>query len=515
MTGPTKILTVSYGTFSCTLEGFDDPLGSMREMAEYFRDLAADDRYFGAEPPTPDVEMLQRIAEKEVQRQVAARVTETGVALVAAEPKAEARAVQPKAEAEVEDMPEPLPDMAETGPLAYDDDYLMSDEPEDVLFVEAGPAIAADGPAETVAEKLRRIRAVVSKNIEVDRSATLREQSPNADNPELRDRALTRTINQIQTDLEDDEASAPADVPAEPASDDWEMVQDVAQDEGAEDEPADVAAVDDDWAPPIEHEAVDPPQVDDETAPQEEDHTPVRTRSVTEVLGSVSERVLQDDPVNPPAAREASRTLSPEPEADVGRLLDETDTKLNDDETVRRRRVISQMRAAVAATKADRIVSQQVSREVQDEVEKDPYRADLSEAVQDEPEPFAEEEDSSRPVSAPPLVLVSSQRIDSVSSGEGQGAAAFAARFGAKELPELMEAAAAFTVFSEGQPSFTRPEIMQMVTRMDPSLQLSREESLRSFGQLLREGKFKKLERGQFTIDHNTRYNPDDHAAGI
>ena len=33
----------------------------------------------------------------------------------------------------------------------------------------------------------------------------------------------------------------------------------------------------------------------------------------------------------------------------------ETDTKLNDDEVVRRRRVISQMRAAVAATKADRI----------------------------------------------------------------------------------------------------------------------------------------------------------------
>lgn len=122
MTGASKILTVSYGTFSCTLEGFDDPFNTMKAIAEYFRDLAAGDRYFGAEPPVPDAAMLHQIAEREIHRRVEAKIQENGVILRAADSDLPAAPV-----------PVPAPSVADSA--------------------------VSDVASETVAARLQRIRA--------------------------------------------------------------------------------------------------------------------------------------------------------------------------------------------------------------------------------------------------------------------------------------------------------------------------------------------------------------------
>ena len=671
-----KVLTVSYGTFSCTLEGFDDSFDTMKAIAEYFRDLAADDRYFGAEPPTPDAEMLARIAEREVERRVQARTEQGSIYLTTQAPAApapqpeaapapaapvaeespvevaepQAEAPQEQAEPEVEDVTDEILDAVtapeaemveetieevvaediiedapvaevEEAPLAEaiadqdativadlegaleeqdfaDDEVASAPAQDDTLDLSAiEDALAEDDAAEEVAElvedpedfpaeensiaaKLQRIRAVVSKS----------RNEPEEDDyseDEHADSFLSEAREEIETVLKlDDEMAAAAaeeDVAEEPAEEeivaeapverpvrarvvrmkkaDFEeaVSAGLLEAEPEEDEPEAPIAAD------TAEAKVDEPGRVSSLTPEDEAELLAELAQVEAELNRADQMEAEEEPEADRSERGKHLTdADRDAESDMPRLMAEADQHMNEPGGNRRRQAIAHLRAAVAATKAEQRSG--AARDPQDATE--PYRGDLASVVRNVTGQSPEDTEvrPSRPKApAAPLKLVAEQRVDTpaaepqepaapveatpapeaeaprspvrprrVSVGEraadapapapaapsqmdpaeAGSFAEFAESMGATKLPEVLEAAAAYLTFVEGQDKFSRPMVMRLARDVDGSNAYTREDSLRSFGQLLRENKIAKIEGGRFTASELIGYRPEDRAAG-
>ncbi|MFO7804543.1 MAG: hypothetical protein R6V30_02590 [Paracoccaceae bacterium] len=245
------------------------------------------------------------------------------------------------------------------------------------------------------------------------------------------------------------------------------------------------------------------------------------------------------------AAERQGRKLLPETDdAAMDRINAAADAQLSEPEGKSRRNAIAQLRAAVAATEAARQLGDKAT---DPEESKKAFRNDLEDAVRPEataPTPPVQTEAEVRPTRptrpqrpevrterprSAPLKLVASQRIDrpsaeeagpvqprrvaaaEVSSSDVANFAEFAAEMGATELPDLLEAAAAYTAYVEGIEDFSRPQIMKKV-QATVEQEFSREDGLRSFGTLLRQGRISKVRNGRFQVSEATRFKPEQKA---
>jgi hypothetical protein len=625
MVSASKILTVSYGTFSCTLEGFEEPFSTMKAIAEYFRDLAADDRYFGAEPPTPDAEMLHRIAEREIQRRVEAKIQTNSVVLRASDAsdrlapahRDSAPAIQPDATYAAPRRPPAAAPVATPMTSGIDED-LDQDAPA------ARVAAPSDTfPQDSVAAKLLRIRAAVAQGaapvaapaadaaaeaarVEAERLAA--EKQAEAARVEAERLAAEEQAEAARIEAErlaaEEQAEAArieaerlaAEEQAEAARVEAERLaaeeqaeaarveaERLAAEEQAEDDldtalrarvlkisqtsPLSMAIDDDADADDEAPETADTTSGDDplagsiakvsqwvgETSLSEQDEADLLKELAEVDLESKSLRADNEDEDEGGAVPGLDRLTqgTETEEAAMSRLMKQANTELAEPESRRRHSAIEHLRAAVAATRADRHAPE-AAAQAATQNRMDRFRDDLATAVQprrpvagsgDRPTPRRPSLDAGR---IAPLVLVSEQRIDAnvsprtvqpvrprrINTGNlalddsrddevleqddtrnilasDTGFADFAARIGATELADLLEAAAVYCAHIEGRESFSRPQVLRKLNELPDHGEISREDGLRSFGKLLREGRITKVRRGQFSVMEGSRYLPE------
>ncbi|HCP81638.1 MAG TPA: hypothetical protein DIT67_08605, partial [Octadecabacter sp.] len=339
--------------------------------------------------------------------------------------------------------------------------------------------------------------------------------------------------------VENGDISAPEKTPSSNSGPDFGLLDGADElDEYLEDSDFSEAALSENETLDLDEDlaAIEADFAQESTAPETANDASVSDGADT--LSAISNAVKADEAQ--PEESEKSAFLSDEPQVDdaaLDRLMSESEAHMQEPEGSRRRDAIAQLKAAVAAKEAARQMG-----DTQDDGQdaENAFRDDLSQAVTPEsggvvrPRPVVRSKNRSERPRPAPLKLVAAQRVDMVESEkrdtpvvprrvaarldaeaapQSAGSfAEFAENMGASELPDLLEAAAAYTAFVEGADEFSRPQILRRV-RTVASDDFNREDGLRSFADLLRAGRFTKVRNGRFQVADDSRFNPERRAS--
>ncbi|MGD1882920.1 MAG: hypothetical protein ACFB11_11460 [Paracoccaceae bacterium] len=557
----TNVLTVSYGNLSCSLEDFDGAFDALKPIAEYLYDLTEENP-----GETPDMDLLVEIAERMGASGIAAEVEGDRIVLVSA---------LVDEDLSIEDeRPDEMVD------LAQDEETEAVDAPDTTEDVDVHEVVEETPAPESIAERLSRIRAVVAQQTD-EPKADLDEVEAEDDEPED---LISATTRDLEAALQHDDAAVENVLSAESAEDDTEknvlgvlstvsetdeknatdQLEDADLIETAEADEALEEAVEEPAEEPQEDEApidelsallskrADAPASEDNIFVEEEAPAPAPKKAMSQMLRAMKAKQMTDDaplatkavepvendmdqrdvteaeeqiaedvePENVEVGRTPTRPRLEVNADDVNRLMDEAETQMGEPESSSRRSAFAHLKAAVAARRADRKITDDTSRESGDGA----YRSDLESVVRPRrPNVSVGEFDESNAKKPPtPLTLVAEQRVDASDTPDanrvksravGGGFADFAHQMEADHMPDLLEAAASYMSFVEGQEQFSRPQLMSKA-REARSVEFSREDGLRSFGQLLRTGKITKVEGGRFSVTSDIGFRPGTRAAG-
>lgn len=436
------------------------------------------------------------------------------------------------------DADDTVEDIAQTSDLEAEEDVTAAQETEEQHEVVAADEVEeaeaaqvdADETGEAEEDTAPRGRVLKVKRADIDRAIAegeleeVEEDAPAVlEQPEKPALRIQRDPESTLSDEdEEDLARELAELEATLSSAAADTLTDAPED-------AEEAVADEDDAP--EEETAEEDSQED-TAQEETVDIDVSEDDAEEVQAEVQAETAAEPEAEAPKAapqRRSLPTLDTDSGPDMNRLLAETDNQMDEPEAATRRDAITHLRAAVAAKKADMALGAPDAAER----ENNAYRSDLAEVVKPR-RPASTTARTERPAEPrpAPLKLVAAQRIDTdqprnvapvrprrvaavapAPVPQAGGFAEFAEEMGATQLPDLLEAAAAYMAFVEGMDDFSRPQLMNTV-RQGGAEDFSREEGLRSFGQLLRTGKLQKLEGGRFKASEQIGFQPDARAAG-